>query len=50
MSRFAGENPRRVHHLPRDPEFLIELPEAVQITEIAASQGAITFSGGQVEH
>ena len=34
MSRFAGDDPRRIHHLPRDAEFLIELPEAVQILEI----------------
>jgi hypothetical protein len=39
MSRFAGPDPRRIHHLPRDPEFLIELPEGVQILEIAASKG-----------
>src|SRR3546814_5888155 len=30
MSRFAGDDPRRIHHLERDPEFLIELPEGVQ--------------------
>lgn len=35
MSRFAGEDPRRIHHLERDAEFLIELPERVQILEIA---------------
>ena len=34
MSRFAGDDPRRIHHLPRDPEFLIELPERVQVLEI----------------
>jgi heme-degrading monooxygenase HmoA len=34
MSRFAGDDPRRIHHLPRDAEFLIELPEAVQVLEI----------------
>lgn len=39
MSRFAGKNPTRIHHLPRDPEFLIELPEAVQILTITASSG-----------
>ena len=31
MSRFAGPDPRRIHHLPRDEEFLIELPESVQV-------------------
>lgn len=35
MSRFAGPDPRRIHHLPRDAEFLIELPEGVQVLEIA---------------
>jgi hypothetical protein len=39
MSRFAGPDPRRIHHLPRDPEFLIELPESVQVLEIAACKG-----------
>ena len=39
MSRFAGPDPRRIHHLPRDPEFLIELPESVQVLEITASKG-----------
>jgi hypothetical protein len=39
MSRFAGPDPRRIHHLERDPEFLIELPESVQVLEITASAG-----------
>lgn len=39
MSRFAGEDPRRIHHLSRDPEFLIELPEGVQVLDIVASEG-----------
>jgi heme-degrading monooxygenase HmoA len=34
MSRFTGDDPRRIHHLPRDPEFLIELPDSVQVLEI----------------
>ena len=42
MSRFAGEDPRRIHHLERDPEFLIELPESVQILTIVASRGSLT--------
>jgi heme-degrading monooxygenase HmoA len=40
MSRFAGRDPRRIHHLERDAEFLIELPERVQILEIVASFGS----------
>ncbi len=39
MSRFAGRDPRRIHHLARDEEFLIELPEGVQILQITASKG-----------
>lgn len=39
MSRFAGKDPRRIHHLERDVEFLIELPEAVQILTITSSKG-----------
>jgi hypothetical protein len=39
MSRFAGPDPRRIHHLPRDEEFLIELPESVQVLQITASKG-----------
>src|SRR5215204_5234764 len=36
MSRFAGKDPRRIHHLPRDEEFLIELPQAVQVLTISS--------------
>jgi heme-degrading monooxygenase HmoA len=39
MSRFAGPDPRKIHHLPRDAEFLIELPQSVQILEIRQSHG-----------
>lgn len=38
MSRFAGEDPRRIHHLPRDAEFLIELPASVQILQIVLNR------------
>ena len=34
MSRFAGDDPLRIHHLPRDAELLIELPARVQVMEI----------------
>jgi hypothetical protein len=37
MSRFAGPDPRRIHHLERDPEFLTELPRSVQILAITHS-------------
>jgi hypothetical protein len=39
MSRFAGADPRRIHHLERDPEFLIELPSEVQILDIVCTHG-----------
>lgn len=42
MSRFAGPDPRRIHHLERDPEFLIELPQQVQVLEIVATSGLAT--------
>ncbi|WEX08132.1 hypothetical protein [Chelativorans sp. AA-79] len=39
MSVFAGSDPTRIHHLPRDAEFLIELPEQVQILRLLSSHG-----------
>ena len=39
MARFTGGDPTRIHHLERDPEFLIELPKSVQILTIIASSG-----------
>jgi hypothetical protein len=39
MSRFAGPDPRRIHHLARDPEFLIEVPQGVQVLSIVGSHG-----------
>ena len=39
MSRFTGSNPNQVHHLPRDAEFLIELPKRVEIYRIRAKHG-----------
>jgi len=40
MSRFAGPDPRRIHHLHRDAEYLIELPESVQVLRIVSASGA----------
>jgi heme-degrading monooxygenase HmoA len=34
MGAEAGTDPRAVHHLPRDPEFLTEVPDRVQIFRI----------------
>ena len=39
MASFAGSDPTSIHHLERDEEFLIELPEAVQILQIRTSHG-----------
>jgi heme-degrading monooxygenase HmoA len=39
MARFTGGDPRQVHHLPRDAEFLIARPEHVQILQIRAAHG-----------
>jgi hypothetical protein len=39
MSRFTGADPRQIHHLPRDKEFLIELPKSVQVLAITSSHG-----------
>jgi len=41
MSRFTGGDPTQIHHLPRDPEFLIEIPKTVQILSIYESHGQI---------
>jgi hypothetical protein len=39
MSRYSGSDPRKIHHLERDAELLIELPESVQVLQITASKG-----------
>src|SRR4029450_2842434 len=44
MSRFAGDDPRRIHHLARDAEFLLELPRGGRVVEIVASSGATSGS------
>lgn len=41
MSRFTGGDPTKIHHLPRDPEFLIEVPTGVQILHLYESRGRI---------
>lgn len=37
MSRYAGADPRKIHHLPRDEEFLLELPDSVQVLRITSA-------------
>ena len=39
MAAFAGEDPRAIHHLPEDPDWLIELPDRVQIVKLRRSHG-----------
>lgn len=34
MRSFAGDDPTAVHHLPRDAEYLVELPRAIEILEL----------------
>jgi hypothetical protein len=46
MPRFAGDDPRRIHHLPRDPEFLLELPENVQVLEVVDEAGPVAPTPG----
>jgi heme-degrading monooxygenase HmoA len=41
MSRFTSTDPTTVHHLDRDAEFLVELPESVQVLQIRSSQGQL---------
>ena len=38
MTRFTGGDPRKIHHLDRDPEFLIAQPQ-LQILQIVSSHG-----------
>jgi len=39
MASFTGSDPTSIHHLERDPEFLIELPKEVQILQVRSSHG-----------
>jgi heme-degrading monooxygenase HmoA len=45
MSAFTGGDPTKIHHLPRDEEFLIELPQRVQILRLLRSHGVIGTDG-----
>jgi heme-degrading monooxygenase HmoA len=40
MARFTGADPRAIHHLPRDAEYLIELPQGVQVLRLLTAHGA----------
>jgi hypothetical protein len=41
---FTGTDPTAIHHLERDPEFLIELPTSVQVLDIRISSGQLGAS------
>lgn len=41
MAAFTGRDPADIHHLPRDAEFLIEMPEAVQVLRLRHSHGDV---------
>ena len=41
MAAFTGRDPTAIHHLPRDPEFLVELPKAVQVLRLRHSHGDV---------
>lgn len=34
MTAWAGDNPRKIRHLERDPELLLDLPDRVQILDV----------------
>lgn len=36
MSRFAGPDPTRIHHLEKDKDYLLELPQGVQVLRIVS--------------
>lgn len=38
MSEFTGGVPNKVHHLPRDEEFLIELPKRIAVMKIVVNE------------
>ncbi len=42
MASFAGDDPSAIHHLPRDAEFLIELPMSIEIMELRVDHGSRT--------
>ena len=39
MAAFTGRDPTDVHHLERDAEFLLELPDSVQVLQLLTSHG-----------
>jgi hypothetical protein len=48
MTEFTGRDPLEVHHLARDEEFLIELPQSVQILRLLKSHG-LTYGADETD-
>jgi heme-degrading monooxygenase HmoA len=46
MASFTGSDPAQVHHLDRDPEFLLELPKSIQVLRLLRSHG-VAYPGKQ---
>ncbi len=44
ISAFTGGDPTAVHHLERDPEFLVEMPREVQVLRLLKSHGTVAAS------
>lgn len=38
MTAFTSGDPAKIHHLPRDEEFLLELPKSVEILHLRVDQ------------
>ena len=45
MAAFAGGTSEAPHHLPRDPEFLIELPDRIEILNLRHARGTVPCQG-----
>jgi heme-degrading monooxygenase HmoA len=41
LHAFTGGDPSVVHHLERDPEFLLELPREVQVLRLLGTHGVV---------
>lgn len=41
MKAFSGDDPTKIHHLPRDAAYLVELPQSVEILELRVREGRL---------
>ncbi len=37
MTRWAGDDPNKIRHLERDPEYLLEMPTSVQVLQVCSN-------------